>query len=64
MDEPERQEEIQTVAVRNTRGLRFAIFTCAIILFVGMLYVARNFFMPLVLAFLVALTRGEPSRRL
>lgn len=56
MSQDDGQAGIETVAVRGTKGLRFAIFTCAIILFVGMLYVARDFFLPLMLAFLVALT--------
>lgn len=56
MVEENGQAGVETVAVRGSKGVRFAIFTCAIILFVGMLYVARNFFLPLMLAFLVALT--------
>lgn len=39
-----------------TTGMRFALFTCATILFIGMLYVARDFFMPIVLAILIFLT--------
>lgn len=55
MDQGDGQAQGDTV-VAPAKGVRFAIFTCAIILFVGMLFVARNFFLPLVLAFLVALT--------
>ncbi len=50
------ESEVELVRVRGTKGLRFGVFTCAIILFIGMLYVARDFFLPVVLAFLVALT--------
>ncbi len=56
MSEVQQQAETGPVTVRVPKGTRFALCTCALVLFVGMLYVARDFFLPLVLAFLIALT--------
>ncbi|MEX0759074.1 MAG: AI-2E family transporter [Tistlia sp.] len=56
MSQGDEQMQSERVPLLSGTGVRFAIFTCAIILFVGMLYIARDLLLPLTLAFLVALT--------